>query len=90
MFGFFAAVVIRAKILIQELWQSKVDCRTPITGDIENQYRKWTEEIQILATIEVPRSPFREIPRESVRSIQLHGFADASLQAYAAVFFSTS
>lgn len=86
-FGFFAAFIIRAKILMQELWESRIDWKTPITGDIENRYRKWTDEIQILETIELPRSPFRKISGKSLKSVQLHGFADASLQAYAAVFY---
>ena len=86
-FGFFAAFVIRAKILIQELWKKKLDWDVPITGEIEQKYRQWTDEIAILDTIELPRSPFRNIRKQQIKSIQLHGFADASLVAYGAVFY---
>lgn len=85
-FGFFAAFVIQAKIMIQQLWKAKVDWKTPIAGEIEKHYREWTNEIQLLKTIEIPRFALLH-PYDELHSVQLHGFSDASSKAYGAVFY---
>ena len=84
-FGFLAAYTVRAKIILQRLWQKKVDWFEELTDDCAQKYSEWVKELSLLASIKIPRSPFRM--RERVKNLQIHGFCDASLDAYAAVVY---
>ena len=84
-FGFLAAYAVRAKIILQQLWQKKVDCFEELTDDCALKYIEWVNELSILESIKVPRRPFRMY--KMVKNIQINGFCDSSLDAYAAVVY---
>ena len=85
LFGFLAAFTIRAKILIQKLWQKKLSWDEPLQEDNAKEYQEWVEELSEIESIKVPRCPFLTV--EPPYSIQIHGFCDASENAYAAVTY---
>ena len=85
LFGFLAAFIIRAKILIQKLWQKKLSWDEPLPEDNAKEYQEWVEELSEIESIKVPRCPFLTV--KPPYSIQIHGFCDASENAYAAVTY---
>ena len=84
-FGFTAPFIIRAKIILQDLW--KKDCKwdNEVDEEIAERFRNWELELPLLKEVVVPR---RLMPRNfEVESISLHGFSDASEDAYGAIVY---
>lgn len=88
--GFISPVIIRAKILIQRLWLRKMDWDDVVgdSADEANDHiaRDWIAFRQELADVQKIRIP-RWIQTEPNAPIQIHGFSDASQDAYGIVFY---
>ena len=82
--GLVSPVTITAKIFLQSLWLLKVDWDTPLPALEAEDWRRFLDELPTLNGIAVPRW-LRLHP--STQSRELHGFADASERAYAAVIY---
>ena len=83
--GWFAPVIIKAKILFQRLWELKVDWDDPIPPSVKEVWLQWRKELPSLSNRHIPRCCY---PKETqVASLQLHGFADASECAYGGVVY---
>ena len=83
--GLFSPVTVKMKILFQRLWEIKLDWDDPVPDNLMEAWSQWRMELPVLATIHIPRcySPVGF----SVSSMQLHGFSDASEEAYAGVLY---
>ena len=87
--GFLSPATIKMKILLQRLWELKIAWDDPVPEVIEDVWRRWRRrwrrELSSLTTLPIPRC-YR--PKEfTVTSVQLHGFSDASEEAYAGVVY---
>jgi len=82
--GWAAPVVITAKILIQELWIRKYDWDSPIVDELSEPWKQYCAEFFKLEKIRIPRWTGMH-PKNA--AVELHGFADASNRAYAAVVY---
>lgn len=76
--GLVAPVVIIAKILIQRLWRSKTDWDEKVTATLEQEWLSFQHQIQAVKGIHIPRW-LSTTPGEYM---ELHGFSDASMDAY--------
>lgn len=76
--GYVAPVVIVGKILMQEIWKSKLNWDDEVPPSIKMQWTNFWEKISHLESIKIPRWSGMG---EGV-DLQLHGFADSSVQAY--------
>lgn len=83
-FGLVAPVTITAKILMQALWLQKVDWDEPLTDDLLRRCLQYQTQLLNLNGIAIPR--WTGQGNESHR-IELHGYANASNSAYAAVIY---
>ena len=81
--GWLAPVIVRAKVLLQLLWISGKDWDVPVDELTRKQWIDFWSELPLLEQLEIPR--WFEILSRS--DFQLHGFADASEKAYAAVVY---
>jgi len=81
--GWLAPVVVRAKILIQSVWLQGLDWDTPLTPRDSELWADFTADLPNIERIRVPRW----ICHQSEDAIELHGFADASERASAAVLY---
>lgn len=82
--GWVTPVIIRAKILLQQLWLARIDWDDPLPIAIETD---WTHYRQGLHAIEeIPISRWVGTHRQQIAA-EVHGFADASQHAYAAVVY---
>ena len=53
--GWFSPATITMKILLQRLWESKVDWDDSVQEEIEDTWRKWRSELSVLSTLGIPR-----------------------------------
>ena len=83
--GWFSPAVIKAKILLQRVWEAKVDWDEEVSDSIREEWSLWQSQLKHLACVHIPRCYF---PKDlTVSHLQLHGFSDASEDAYAAVVY---
>ena len=82
--GWLAPFILRMKVLFQQMWKQKVGWDTPLKEESQAQHREWREELIILGDITLPRCYYQN--KEQI-CVELHGFADASTLAYAAVVY---
>ncbi|XP_011858553.1 PREDICTED: uncharacterized protein LOC105556088 [Vollenhovia emeryi] len=82
--GWFAPVVVRAKIFIQSTWLQGLDWDSPLPTSSCSTWRDFLDELPELAVIRVSR--WLQWTSDS-ESAEIHGFADASERAYAAAIY---
>ncbi|KMQ86668.1 hypothetical protein RF55_14291 [Lasius niger] len=82
--GWASPVVISAKILMQELWLRKLGWDSPVPNDLLKQWTDYCSDLPHLSGTRVPRWTGMH---EKKIGLELHGFADASTRAYAAVVY---
>lgn len=73
------------KILFQQLWEMKVNWDDEVPESIHESWLKWRSELGLLSTKYVPHCYHDK--GASITSKELHGFSDASEQAYSAVVY---
>ena len=83
--GWFAPATIKVKILLQRLWERKVDWDDLVPDPIYKEWLVWRSQLHLLSTKHIPRCHFDK--RTQIASLELHGFSDASENAYAAVVY---
>ena len=84
--GWLSPILIRAKILLQKMWQSKLGWNDDLPSPLREQ---WQDFIEVLPSVEEIRIPCW-LSTLSTQVFELHGFADASKVAYAAVIYVTA
>ena len=83
--GWFSPVTVKMKILLQRLWEAKLDWDDPISDDLLQIWSQWRSELPLLTTLHVPRCYFSS--KKYPMTTQLHGFSDASEDAYSGVVY---
>lgn len=84
-FGWLSPVIIIAKIFIQTLWLGKLGWDDDLPPELRKKWTTFRQELMHLQNTKVPR--WLRITPQNNKDIQLHGFADASTKAYAAVTY---
>ncbi|CAK9799110.1 hypothetical protein ANTPLA_LOCUS1901 [Anthophora plagiata] len=84
--GLLGPVIVRAKIIMQELWKANLGWDESVPQSIINMWAEFREELPYLNKFSMPRTTVIDHPA----SIQLHGFADASEAAYGACIYLRS
>ena len=82
--GWLAPVILPMKLLYRELWKQKIGWDDEVPDDIKTSHKKWREELPLLAEINLPRCYYSE---KKPLTVELHGFSDASQEAYSAVIY---
>ena len=82
--GWFSPTTIKVKILFQRLWEQKVGW-DDLVDPIYESWFQWRSELHLLCDKHNPQCYFDK--KSQIASIQLHGFSDASENAYAAVVY---
>nr|XP_034194844.1 uncharacterized protein LOC117611069 [Osmia lignaria] len=81
--GFVAPIIIRAKLLIQELWLQELSWDDILPLHITQQWLRIREDLTSLAKLSIPRW----FNTTTTSTVELHGFANASVLAMAAVVY---
>ena len=83
--GWFAPTMIKAKILLQRVWEARIGWDDPLPESIHQEWTTWRSELPLLTEKHIPRCYH---PKHlKVSTIQLHGFSDASEDAYAGTVY---
>ena len=69
--GWFAPSMIKMKIMLQTLWESKVGWDDPVADEVRESWEKWRSELTLLSGVSIPHCYFRKDVQ--VASVQLHG-----------------
>lgn len=82
--GWVGPTIIMSKILIQKLWLTGLNWDDPVPLNILNEWKIYKDELKILSNVSIPRW----IGKRTGDFMELHGFCDASKDAYAAVVYA--
>jgi len=82
--GLIGPVIVTAKILMQKLWQHKLEWDAVLPAQLKEEWGNYLEELTDIENIKIPR---RIIGVENNNEIEMHGFADASICAYGACIY---
>lgn len=81
--GWLSPCIILAKVLLQKLWLAGVDWDSQLPSEIADVWNKLRNQLNLCENIKIPRwaqTTFTDL-------ITLHGFSDASDDAYSAVIY---
>lgn len=82
--GLIAFYMVRAKIILQDIWMKKVEnWDEPLPEDICARWKIWFDELLKVESLRIPRNYSKNLLK--ARCVDLHVFTDASERVYAAV-----
>ncbi|UYV84514.1 hypothetical protein LAZ67_X002426 [Cordylochernes scorpioides] len=84
--GYHQPIFLIPKLLMQRAWLLKLGWDQPLPTDIQQEFKKWSEELDHVKKLEFPR--YVRVTRSE--NLELHVFGDASKRAYATVAFLRS
>ncbi|XP_075150712.1 uncharacterized protein LOC142224812 [Haematobia irritans] len=76
--GFLATLIIKAKIILQELWILNIAWDESIPQDLHTAWINLVHDFELLSSLQISRYCLSPNPI----SIQLHGFCDSSIRPY--------
>ena len=88
--GFGAPFFLKARLILQQLAVDKFDWDTGASGNVVKEWNTWLHSLLLLEEFSINRWYFLHYgPLKSVDVVkyQLHGFSDASNQAYSVVIY---
>ncbi|XP_048484735.1 uncharacterized protein LOC125490228 [Plutella xylostella] len=84
--GLLSPTIIIPKMLIQKLWQLKLDFDDEVPQDVQNEWEKFSNNLVSLENLQIPRLVLCDTPK----SIEMHTFSDASQVAYGTCIYLRS
>ncbi|XP_076387400.1 uncharacterized protein LOC143264382 [Megachile rotundata] len=84
--GLLGPVIIRAKIIMQELWKLAIDWDDIVPQSVKQAWLEIRDDLHLLHSFAVPR----RISIKDAINLELHGFSDASEKAYGACLYVRS
>jgi hypothetical protein len=80
---FLSPFLVRAKILMQEIWRAGLDWDDNLPSDLATKWKNWATELSQISHVAIPRCLRLANPNK----MELHLFSDASKDAYASVAY---
>lgn len=81
--GLLSPVITKAKVILQKLWASGLDWDEQVSQQLQQEWQNLIDQLNVVGETRIPRFV---LDRSSL--IELHGFADASIQAYGACVYA--
>ncbi|XP_058828458.1 uncharacterized protein LOC131688285 [Topomyia yanbarensis] len=85
--GLLAPIIIKAKLVMQRLWELKVDWDETPPGELINDWLVLAQNLSVLNSFQIPR---RVINTQRPLRVYLHGYSDASERAMGACIYIRS
>ncbi|XP_053597998.1 uncharacterized protein LOC128668657 [Microplitis demolitor] len=82
--GLISPIIVRAKVLMQDLWQEKIGWDDTLPPQIIHPWTTFRNELAQLSQLTIPR--WLQL-RSDNSQVEIHGFSDASLAAMAAAVY---
>ncbi|XP_026466074.1 uncharacterized protein LOC113369720 [Ctenocephalides felis] len=86
--GLIAPIVVRAKMIMQNIWKEKTEWDDKVSTEVVEQWKSFHQELPILNELYIPRYILNI--KGELKDLQCHGFADASMAAYGACIYVRS
>ncbi|XP_065204074.1 uncharacterized protein LOC135834164 [Planococcus citri] len=83
--GFWSPVILKAKLILQQLWEEDFDWDQPIPNNLKIEWFELLEEFRKMSQVKLPRRCLS--PHRINSKVQLHVFTDASKKAYGIVIY---
>ena len=80
---FLSQFLVRAKILLQEIWRAGLDWNDNLPSDLATKWKNWSTELSQLSHVAIPRCLRLANPNK----MELHLLSDASKYTYASVAY---
>lgn len=84
--GWIGPIVLKAKLFLKKLWLRKLQWKDVIPDDMKQEWNNFRELLSLVNNVKINRQCFIN---NHVR-VELHGFCDASIEAYGAVIYAHS
>ncbi|XP_076376168.1 uncharacterized protein LOC143258753 [Megalopta genalis] len=84
--GLISPIVIVAKLILQQLWQTQTGWDQSIPQNLHSQWLQYRQDISKVGAMNISRCAISEC----LDDIELHGFSDASEKAYGACVYLRS
>ncbi len=81
--GLISPLIIKAKIIMQQLWKAGIDWDDELPEDLKQEWESWLSSVDKIEEIKIPRC----IRKRKIKSQHLHAFGDASKEAYGAALY---
>lgn len=81
--GLITPILIKGKIFLQQLWLLKMDWDSILPDDLRERWIKFYSSLKSLEKLSISR----KVISDGTLNISLHGFCDASQQAYGACVY---
>ncbi|XP_043234664.1 uncharacterized protein LOC122387998 [Amphibalanus amphitrite] len=82
--GYLTGWLLRGKLLLQQIWKRDLSWDDKIPKDLEQEWRKWTDELERINVLRLPRHQFNNT---CASEVELHVFCDASEKGFASVLY---
>ncbi|XP_072375310.1 uncharacterized protein [Diabrotica undecimpunctata] len=82
--GLLGSFTVTGKVFIQKLWLNKLNWDDPLPETLAKEWKRFINDLTLLESLKVPRNLFNS---RQISKIEIHGFADASSKAQAAVLY---
>ena len=83
--GYIGNYTVLGKIILQDVWRSKIDWDEKLKENEQKKYTRWIKELDNVKLFQLPRCISRQISFTNL--LELHTFSDASEQAFGAVCY---
>lgn len=83
--GLISPILIRAKIILQELWLLKIGWDEPLPTEIRERWITFRQQLLQIEQVSIPR--WFGVLRSNTSTIEIHGFSDASQLTMAAAVY---
>ncbi|XP_053691724.1 uncharacterized protein LOC128740217 [Sabethes cyaneus] len=84
--GLLGPSIVQAKIIMQALWKCQLEWDTPLPEKFVEEWMLYQQDIFLIDNLRIPRSVMITSPHR----LEIHGFSDASMQAYGACIYVRS
>ncbi|XP_050303785.1 uncharacterized protein LOC126741423 [Anthonomus grandis grandis] len=81
--GLIGPSIIKAKLIMQQLWHLKIDWDEDIPNDLKTAWLEFILQIDYLNKIRIPR----QVLLTGIKNLELYGFCDSSEKAYGACVY---
>lgn len=85
--GLLGPIIIRGKLMMQMLWQLQIDWDESVPMNIHTSWLEYKQDLQEAKRVKVPRHVIND---RVYNTLELHGFSDASENAYGACIYIRS
>lgn len=86
--GLISPVIVKAKLILQKIWISKVNWDTDVPEDISIEWLDFVSKLPNLKSLQIPRCVLKG--QSFKKPKRLYGFSDASQLAYGACIYLVS